>query len=133
MIFIDSNIPMYLVGASHPLKADAQILLERVITAGDFIVTDAEVLQEIIHRYAAINKRQAIDSALAALLQVVDEVFAIEKSMVMRAAEIVQHPAALSARDALHIASMEQYGVTRIMSFDRDYDRWPKISRIHEI
>jgi len=27
MILIDSNVPMYLVGASHPHKADAQRLL----------------------------------------------------------------------------------------------------------
>ena len=29
MILIDSNVPMYLVGASHPHKADAVRLLER--------------------------------------------------------------------------------------------------------
>ena len=29
MIFIDSNIPMYLVGASHPNK-EAQLLLEQL-------------------------------------------------------------------------------------------------------
>ncbi|MGH8680181.1 MAG: hypothetical protein ACREVS_14065 [Burkholderiales bacterium] len=31
MIFVDSNIPMYLVGAAHPNKVDAQRLLERCI------------------------------------------------------------------------------------------------------
>ena len=31
MIFIDSNVPMYLVRASHPHKTDAQHLLERAI------------------------------------------------------------------------------------------------------
>ena len=30
MILIDSNIPMYLVGAAHPHKSDAQRLLERL-------------------------------------------------------------------------------------------------------
>ena len=29
MIFVDSNVPMYLVGAPHPHKADAQRALER--------------------------------------------------------------------------------------------------------
>ena len=32
MIFIDSNIPMYLVGASHPHKVDAQRLLEDLLS-----------------------------------------------------------------------------------------------------
>jgi predicted nucleic acid-binding protein len=50
MIFIDSNIPMYLVGASHPNKIEAQRLLENVIRTEEHLVTDAEVLQEILHR-----------------------------------------------------------------------------------
>jgi len=29
VILVDSNIPMYLVGAPHPHKADAQRMLER--------------------------------------------------------------------------------------------------------
>ena len=32
MIFIDSNIPMYLVGAPHPHKVDAQRLLENLLS-----------------------------------------------------------------------------------------------------
>ena len=59
MILIDSNIPMYLVGAPHPHKTDAQRLLERCITQEERLVTDAEVLQEILHRYVAIRRRDA--------------------------------------------------------------------------
>jgi len=33
MIFVDSNVPMYLVGAAHPHKADAQQALERLVSA----------------------------------------------------------------------------------------------------
>jgi hypothetical protein len=72
MIFVDSNIPMYLVGAAHPHKADAQQLLEASVSARERLVTDAEVLQEILHRYAAINRRDAIQPAFDALLGVVD-------------------------------------------------------------
>lgn len=60
MILVDSNIPMYLVGASHPHKLDAQRLLESALSGGERLVTDAEVLQEICHRYVAIKRREAI-------------------------------------------------------------------------
>lgn len=43
MIFVDSNIPMYLIGADHPLKLQAQELVERAIKAQERLVTDAEV------------------------------------------------------------------------------------------
>ena len=72
MIFIDSNIPMYLVGAPHRLKTEAQILVERSIAAGERMVTDAEALQEILHRYTAINRREVIAPALEAVRCCVD-------------------------------------------------------------
>jgi hypothetical protein len=130
LIFIDSNIPMYLIGAAHPHKTEAQLLLERLIASGQRLVTDAEVLQEILHRYTAINKREAIGPAFQVTLDIVDEVFAIEKADVLRAGEIVQNRALLSARDAVHIAVMERQGIRSILSFDADFDRWPGLKRI---
>jgi predicted nucleic acid-binding protein len=133
VIFVDSNIPMYLVGAAHPNKAIAQILLEGLIAKGERLVTDAEVLQEILHRYTAINRRDAIDPAIQLTLSVVDEVFAVDKAEVLRAGEIVQSRTMLSARDALHIAIMERQRIRSILSFDSDFDHWPDLQRYHQI
>ncbi len=74
-VFVDSNIPMYLVSADHLNKAAVRSALELAIAAGESLVTDAEVLHEILHRYVAINRRDAIDPAMDALLAVVDEVY----------------------------------------------------------
>ena len=46
MIFIDSNVPMYLIGSEYPYKIDAQRLLERCIADGERLVTDAEVFKK---------------------------------------------------------------------------------------
>lgn len=124
---------MYLVGAPHPHKSEAQILLEKLIAARQRLVTDAEVLQEILHRYTAINKREAIRPALQMTLDIVDEVFPIEKTDVIRASEITQDRALFSARDAVHIAVMEHHGIRSILSFDTDFDRWPGLKRIHRV
>jgi len=121
---------MYLVGAPHPHKTDAQLLLERSVAAGERMVTDAEVLQEILHRYAAIGRRDAIMPTLGTLLRYVDHVFPIEQADVLRAAGILEEREALAARDALHLAVMERHGVTRIMSFDAHFDRWPGLTRV---
>jgi predicted nucleic acid-binding protein len=61
MILVDSNIPMYLVGASQPHKADAQRLLEKLVSERKRRVTDAKVLQEILHRYVAIDEVLSIE------------------------------------------------------------------------
>ena len=133
MIFVDSNILMYLIGSAHPHKTESQIILERLIAAGQRLVTDAEVLQEMLHRYAAIDKREAIGPALELTLGIVDQVIPIEKADVLRAGEIVQNGPLLSARDALHIAVMQRHGIRSILSFDADFDHWPGLRRIHRV
>lgn len=130
MIFVDSNIPMYLVGAPHPHKTDARRWLEELVTSRERLVTDAEVLQEILHRYVSIARPDAIQPAFHALLGVVDEVFAVDRTTVERAKEIVLGHKGLSARDAVHLATMRIHGVQRILTFDRGFDGFPGITRL---
>ena len=130
MIFVDSNIPMYLVGAPHPHKSDAQRLLERLLSERVRLVTDAEVLQEVLHRYVAIDRRDAIQPAFDALLGIVDEVMPVDLAATERAKEIVLGSRRLSARDALHLAVMEQHSVHQILSFDAGFDGHPGITRL---
>jgi hypothetical protein len=130
VIFVDSNIPMYLVGASHPHKADAQRLLEKCIAERQRLVTDAQVLQEILHRYVAINRRDAIQAAFDVLLGVIDEVFPVDLPAVERAKAIVQGHRILSSRAALHLAVMERQGIHQILTFDSSFDPYPGVSRM---
>jgi uncharacterized protein len=130
VIFIDSNVPMYLVGADHPHKRDAERLLEQSIVEGERLVTDAEVFQEILHRFTAIRRRDAIQPAFDALLSIADEVFSVDLPAVERAKSITLGNEELSARDAIHLAVMQRQGVDRIMSFDRGLDVFPGIERL---
>jgi predicted nucleic acid-binding protein len=130
MIFVDSNIPMYLVGADHPHKVDARRLLEAAVAGSERLVTSAEVLQEILHRYVAIDRRDAIQPAFDALLGVSDEVLAVERADAERARDIVLGSRRVSARDALHVAVMERAGISRIMSFDTGFDVIPSVTRL---
>ena len=130
LVFIDSNVPMYLIGAEHPHKADARRLLDRLISERQRLVTSAEVLQEILHRYVAIDRRDAIQPAFDALLGVVDEVFPVDSRAVERAKTTVLGQRRLSSRDAVHIAVMGLHGVERIVSFDAGFDDVPGITRL---
>lgn len=121
---------MYLVGAEHPHKVDARRILERAIAGGERLVTDAEVAQEILHRYVAIGRRDAISPALEALLAIVDEVFPVDLAVVLRAKEIVLAYPRLSARDAIHVAAMQAHDVSRVATFDRGFDEVPGLERI---
>lgn len=130
MILVDSNIPMYLIGAPHPHKSDAQRLLEKLVSDRQRLVTDAEVLLEILHRYVAINRRDAIQPAFDALLGIVDQVLPIDRTVAERAKEIVLGTRQMSARDAVHLAVMEQHGIDQILTFDSGFDGFPGITRL---
>lgn len=121
---------MYLVGASHPNKRRARELLDQYFDANERLVTDVEVLQEILHRYTAIARRDAIQPAFDVLTGIVDEIFSLDVDDLERAKQIAL-TTALSARDSLHLAVMRAHRVDRILSFDGDFDDVPNIARLH--
>jgi predicted nucleic acid-binding protein len=130
VIFVDSNIPMYLVGSDAGRRIDAQRWLERLVSEQSRLVTDAEVFQEVLHRYVAIERRDAIQPAFDVLLAIVDDVLPIDQIDVLAAKDILGSRSALSARDALHVAVMQRYEVRTVLSFDRDFDQVPGIDRL---
>jgi predicted nucleic acid-binding protein len=105
-------------------------LLERLVSERQRLVTDAEVLQEILHRYVAIGRRDAIQPAFDALLGIVDDVLSVDGPATVRAKEIILGHPRVSARDAVHLAIMEQHEIQRILTFDSGFDGFPGITRL---
>lgn len=126
MIFIDSNVPMYLVGAPHPNQDRAVAFLRA--RPGEHYVTSAEVYQEILHRYAAIGRRAAIADAFDLLDDLAVSVFAITRTDVGIAGEIAARNPALSARDCLHLAVMQANGIERVLTFDKGFANHPGVA-----
>jgi predicted nucleic acid-binding protein len=55
----------------------------------------------------------------------------IGQGAVERAKTILMGHPGLSARDALHLAVMQQHGIERILSYDVDFDGLPGITRLY--
>jgi predicted nucleic acid-binding protein len=108
----------------------ARELLDKFFDDNERLVSDVEVLQEIIHHYTAINRRDAIQPAFDILMAIVDEFFPLDTEDLERAKGIVLMTS-LSARDSLHLAVMRHRGVDRILTFDGDYDDVADITRLH--
>ena len=130
MIFIDSNVPMYLVGAPHPNKDRAVAVLTQLAREGERFVTDVEVYQEILHRYTSIQRPDAIDAAFESLDALVNDTLSFDMSEVRVARDIIASVDGISARDALHVAVMRKAEINRIFSFDRGFDTCPGIERL---
>ena len=130
MIFVDANVPMYLVGRDHPHKLDAQYALERLAGERRRLATSSEVFQEILHRYLSIDRREKIEPAFEALRAIVDDVLPVEEADVFAAKDIVHAHMGCSARDALHVAVMRRRQITEILSFDSAFDEITAIRRL---
>lgn len=127
-VFVDANVVMYLIGAAHPNRDRSQALLDQLILDDTRLVTDSEVFQEILHRYAAINRPEAIDPAFATLSGIVDDIFGIDMAVIDAAKALVLD--GVGARDALHVATMRANGVSRVLTFDRGFDRFTDLERL---
>lgn len=132
MIFIDSNIPMYLIGSDHPHKIDSQLILEKLILEENKLVTSVEVFQEIMHRYVAIHKKEAIQIAFDCLYGIIDEVLPLTETDVLKAKDLLNSYKSISARDAMHAAIMKRFNISDILSFDAGFDQIGFINRIHQ-
>jgi uncharacterized protein len=130
VIFVDANVPMYIVGDDDRHKVDAQRAVERLAGEGDRLVTSSEVFQEILHRYLSIARRDAIELAFETLRGIVDDVLAVEDADVFVAKDLIHAHLRLSARDALHVAVMRRHEITEIVSFDRGFDAVAGINRL---
>ena len=131
MIFVDSNVPIYLVGARHPNKALAIKLVEALIRGGERCVTNVEVCQEILPRCTAIRRTDAIDAAFRSLDSIADETWTFGMPDIRAARAIVDSVDGISARDALHVAVVRRNRVHRILSIDRGFDAAPGIERVN--
>ena len=130
-VFVDSNIPMYLVGAEHPLKHRAAAILEELIRARRQLVTSSEVLQEICHRFCSINRREFLQPAFDTMRGIVDHIYPVTAEDVEESKALLLGYANLSARDSLHLAVMKNLGIKEMFSFDKDFDSFAWISRVY--
>ncbi|MGQ0703090.1 MAG: type II toxin-antitoxin system VapC family toxin [Gemmatimonadales bacterium] len=130
MIYVDSNVPMYLVGGKHPNKQRVVELAPRLISAQERLVTSAETFQEIIHRYLAIKDRRHLNAAYEALDALVAGAADVTKQDVDAALAVSGQYPGLSSRDCLHVAVMRRLGCRTVWSYDAGFDEVPGLQRI---
>jgi predicted nucleic acid-binding protein len=100
------------------------------MTSAGSLITDSEVIQELMHVYL---RREGIEHARRAI-------GAFRESLHDQIAEATLHdilnalaadlPQQLQSRDRVHLAVMQRLGITHIISTDRGFDLIPGIRRL---
>ena len=119
MIFVDTNVFIYAVGRSHPLREEAQRFFMESSSKGIRIVTSAEVLQELLHVYLPVGRMRTLDAAMELATRGTDQILSIHAETVLHARNLVDKHPGLTARDLLHIALCRLNKINEVKSFDR--------------
>ncbi len=130
MILIDANVFMYAAGATHPNKAPSAAFLRAIARGERSAAVDAEVLQEILHRYRAIRRWEDGKSVFDLARRIVPIVVPITAEVLDEARGLLDEHPSLMARDALHAAVVRVVDSEAFCSFDRDLDGIEGVTRV---
>ncbi len=129
--FLDANVPIYAAGRPHRLKEPCAHVLKLAAERPEAFLIDAEVLQELLHRYLALRLwpegRDVFHRFADLMRERVEPVQAID---VEQAALLADELPELAARDLLHAAIMRRLGVQRVISADTGLDRLTEVERL---
>lgn len=130
MIFVDSNIPMYVAGRDHPNRDPARRFLDGARAGNVDLCTSVEVLQEILHRYVSLKRPDLAAEVYELFIEVCPVVLPVTLSDTDRAKGLIEGVRDISVRDAVHAAVMLNNEVIEIATFDVGFDRIPGLKRL---
>ena len=129
--FVDTNVPIYAAGRAHPLKEPCGQILLLVAEHPQVFVTNAEVFQELLHRYLSLRLWPQGREVLHRFGELMSgRVEAVQVSDVDRAAALADDHQELGGRDLLHAATMQRLGIRLIISADSGFDTLPEVERL---
>ena len=130
MILVDANILMYAAGAQHPNKKPSVGLLESIAEETVDAALDAEVLQEVLHRYRAIARWTEGTQVYAEARQIFGVVLPITSDIVDHGKALLDQYQGISARDALHAAVVVTHDLEALCSYDLGFDQIAAVRRV---
>jgi uncharacterized protein len=128
--FLDANLIMYSSGVPHPLRVPCKSILEKIKNGTLQVVSNTEVLQEILYRYFSIRKKALGELAYTAIIDLCEVILPVTLQETDRALELLKQYPQITSRDAIHAASMLNNGIEEILSTDPHFDLIPGIRRI---
>ena len=130
--FLDANVPIYAAGRPHPLKEPCGQIVVLASEYPEAFLTDAEVLQELLHRFIALRQwpdpgRSAFERFTTVMAGRVESLLPSDVEDAARLAD--QHPR-LSARDLVHLAVMRRLGMAQIVTADAAFEGIAGVERL---
>ena len=133
-LFIDVNVPMYAAGATHPNRASCEWVMTSIANGRIRAAIDVEIVQEILHRYGALNSWEVADKMATNILRIIPVILPITVRDIVQTVTLARmygHAKGIPARDLIHAAVMKNNGLTTIVSTDKHFDHIIGLTRLH--
>jgi predicted nucleic acid-binding protein len=132
LVLLDVNVPMYAAGQDHPYRQACSWIMMEVADGRLAAAINAETIQEVLYRYGALRQWTTATTMAASLFELVPIVYPVLAEDARLAIELFKRyaPQGLRARDVLHVAVMQNNGLSEIISVDRHFDRVEGIVRL---
>lgn len=132
MKFLDTNIILRYLTKDDPEKAArAYAFLQEVEKGSEMVTTTEAVITEIVHVLSSKRlynyPRAAIVKRLLPVLQLSG--LRLPKKHLYREALVLYAQTTIDFVDVLVVVKMKQQRIKTLVSFDRDYDQFPFITR----
>jgi len=129
-MYVDTTIFMYAVGVESRFKQPCAQILRAGAVDDIALVTSAETLQEVLHRYRSIGRDDAIRPTFDAVLAAVQHILPVTHDDVEEARRLGERvPAGLgaSARDLVHAAVARRQGIREILTVGTGFTEIPGV------
>jgi predicted nucleic acid-binding protein len=132
---LDTAVPMYAAGTPHAYRDACQWVMTEIAGGRLLVVIDAELIQEILHRYGALGRHADAVQMARDVMTLVPHILPITAADVQTAVTFFQQyaPRGMRARDAIHAAIMQNHGLTHIISSDAHFDLVAGLTRLDPI
>lgn len=129
--FVDANIPIYAAGRDHQYKEPCARIIRAIANNPAHFMTDAEVLQELMHHFLRTNRwaagREMFLTFETLLHGRIEPTYPEDVSQAVR---MVDEGHQASSRDLVHASVMRRCGLSLCISADTDFDRIPGVRRL---
>ncbi len=122
MKLIDTNVFVYAVGRPDPYKESCRKIMQALLKGAHQYLTDAEVLQEILHVYGKRDRREQGVELVEALIDAELHIIPIGTAEIVGTAQLLREYPWVDARDAIHAAVVQLHGLDGVVSADRGFD-----------
>jgi predicted nucleic acid-binding protein len=105
--------------------------LEKAVAGGGAAAcTDAEVLQEILHRYRSLKIPDVGFQLFDAVAQLGIPILAVTDRSLREARTLLEQYPSLSTRDGVHLGVMQEHGIEEVLSYDRGFSQVSWVKRL---